>query len=593
MSASGFLLLLISAMIGCAAPQVENGKTCDRPYINHGSMYYNYNFPRRLGTSVDYRCERDYLSHQRQYWGRIYCTDLGWNPEPKCSRTDAQCGPPPVVQYGDTISFNKPFYKSGESVEYKCSEYYILKGNKIVRCLNGVWDEAPVCLEPCTAKEKDMRDNNIRTKWRQDAKLYSEHGDLIEFICQSGYEAPPGTQMKVTCDQGKLEYPKCFKLGTGAQCGPPPVVQYGDTISFNKPFYRSGESVEYKCPEYYILKGNRVVRCLNGVWDEAPVCLEPCTSKEKDMKDNNIKLKWIKDPKLYSEHGDKIGFQCLNGYEAPTGTQLKITCEQGKLEYPKCFKAGFCVLNQPTMITQNIHYNVSTIVDNGQTITFQCIEGTIPENNLEAECKSKTIIYPKCTASKSCATPKIENAFLKTEPQDSYDSGSYIEFECNEDHVINGPINVKCENGQWTELPVCYRPCKISTENLNLHNIQLLPSDNSDNNPDITHIHGTRFSVTCKSGFRRPNQAALVIECSDGEFRYPNCFSGKTCRIDQDELDKNNLELDEVHDNEVYYEENERVYFKCKTGYYRRTRPIGKCSGETLIYPSCTAQSSV
>ncbi|XP_056379517.1 coagulation factor XIII B chain-like isoform X2 [Hyla sarda] len=323
--------------------------------------------------------------------------------------------------------------------------------------------------------------------------------------------------------------------GIGEQCGPPPVVQYGDTISFNKPFYRSGESVEYKCPEYYILKGNRVVRCLNGVWDEAPVCLEPCTAKEKDMRDNNIRIRWILGRKIYLKHGDMIEFICPNGYQALPGTQMKVTCDQGKLEYPKCFKAGFCMLDQPTMITHKIHYNVSTIVDNGQTITFQCNEETIPENNLEAKCELGRIIYPKC---------------------------------------------------------IVPSPCKISTEDLNLHNIQLLPSNNSDNNPDITHRHGTRFSVTCKSGFRRPNQEALAIECYDGEFRYPRCFAGKICRIDQEEIDKNNLELDEVHDNEVYYEENERVYFKCKTGYYRKTRPIGKCSGEKLIYPSCTAQSS-
>ncbi|XP_056379513.1 complement factor H isoform X2 [Hyla sarda] len=510
------------------------------------------------------------------------CVNGQWTAFPTC--TENPCDAPPEVLHA-TVVDKKESFNHGERAKYECENGFRFSGTDSASCIMGRWTSPPNCVATSCPPPPKVKDSKIHGQSKQN---YAS-GEKVTYICNPGFALERSLTGEVLCENTQWKnVPVCRK--TGEQCDPPPVVQYGDTISFNKPFYKSGESVEYKCPEYYILKGNRVVRCLNGVWDEAPVCLEPCTAKEKEMKDNNIKLRWRPDPKLYSEHGDKIDFQCLNGYEAPPGTQMKITCEQGKLEYPKCFKAGFCVLDQPTMITRNIHYNVSTIVDNEQAITFQCIEGTIPETNLEAKCKSKMITYPKCTASKSCATPKIENAFLKTEPQDSYDSGSHIEFECKEDHVINGPINVKCENGQWTELPVCYRPCKISTADLTKSNIQLLPSDS---NPDITHIHGTRFSVTCKSGFRRPNQAALGIECSDGKFRYPRCFSGKTCRIDQDELDENNLELDEVHDNEVYYEENESVHFQCKTGYYLKTRPIGKCSGETLIYPSCTAQSSV
>ncbi|XP_069593393.1 coagulation factor XIII B chain-like isoform X1 [Ranitomeya imitator] len=554
------------------------------------------------------------------------------------------CGSPPTVQFGDTINYRKMRYKSNEFVEYECQNYYLLKGDKIVRCLNGFWGEAPVCLEPCTAKEKSMEENNVQIKFGYAKKLYSTHGDSIEFVCKPGYEARPNTSMRVTCENGKLEYPKCFRrrrclflkahfenaellnlksvylegeevnfrckspfqtrygkttgirtcrpngefttakcskpctvpqllngkytpnkaeisngaylqyecdkgymtetrrlfataqcldetwsdipkciaitcrLGyssykdkdvttytcsrgrrpksdllqcfnygwgpppicqekkpdepdatnppledtekekerkkcpiahnprnseiidrkeayysndevtikcirgygmygsatircidgkweqppecyaIGDQCGPPPTIQFGDTIENRKMIYKPDEFVEYQCPIYYVFKGEKIVRCLNGVWGEAPVCLEPCTAKENSMDENNIQLKFLGEKKKYLAHGDQIEFNCIFGYEALPETQMRITCEHGKLEYPNCLRKGFCILQPSEMIANNIHYNVSTVVERGQTIKFQCDEEMIPEKGLEATCTLGKIQYPKCTA---------------------------------------------------------------------------------------------------------------------------------------------------------------------------------------------------
>ncbi|KAG8556155.1 hypothetical protein GDO81_017937 [Engystomops pustulosus] len=137
--------------------------------------------------------------------------------------------------------------------------------------------------------------------------------------------------------------------GIGSQCGPPPHVQYGDTLEIRKSAYKSGETVTYKCPQYYKLQGESKVKCENGVWDKAPECIEPCTAKEKDMKENNIKLRHFLDKKLYSEHGDVIEFQCVSGFGVPTDTKMRIYCQRGKLEYPKCYKRGNCQNMQKTI----------------------------------------------------------------------------------------------------------------------------------------------------------------------------------------------------------------------------------------------------
>ncbi|XP_066453233.1 coagulation factor XIII B chain-like isoform X6 [Eleutherodactylus coqui] len=513
------------------------------------------------------------------------CLNGQWTTSPKC--TEDPCDEAPEVAHGTVVEKRKIF-NHGESAKYICDNGFRISGGDSASCAEGKWLKIPTCVTTSCEPPPAVR-NSMLTEELKDSY---ESGEKVTYTCNRGYSLERSLSGEAQCENTQwMNLPVCRKIGE--QCGPPPTVQFGDTTAIRKPSYKSGESVEYRCPNYHILKGEKVVRCMNGVWEEAPVCLEPCTAKEKDMEENRIQLRWRDYKKLYSKHGEEMEFACKPGHEAPPGTQMKTTCQQGKLQYPKCFRNGFCVLQTATIITNNINSNMNNVVDHGQTIIFQCNEGMMPDDKLEAKCESGNINYPKCSFAKSCQTPEIVNGFLKTERQDRYDSGSSVAFECNENYVINGPINAKCENGQWTDLPVCYRPCKISSEGLSESNIQLVSSDDQKSIPDSNYKHGTELYVSCMSGFKRPNQALFKIECYDGKFKYPRCFSGKTCRITQEGLDENNLDLDEVHDNEVLYMEGEEIHFKCKNGFYHRGQPTGACSELAVSYPTCSASSSV
>ncbi|XP_073438984.1 coagulation factor XIII B chain-like isoform X2 [Dendrobates tinctorius] len=370
------------------------------------------------------------------------------------------CGSPPTVPFGDIIGIRKLSYKSKEFVEYRCQTFYLLKGDKIVRCLNGFWGEAPVCLAiTCrlaysSYKDKDVTKYKCSQSWRPksdlvqcfnygwgpplickkeipdepdatnpplediekestekrkkcpiahnpknteiiDLKEAYYSNDEVTMKCKRGYRMYGSATIR--CIDGKWEQPpECYEIGD--QCGPPPTIQFGDTIENRKISYKPHEFVEYQCPIYYVFKGEKIVKCLNGVWGEAPVCLEPCTAKENSMDENNIQLKILGEKKKYLKHGEQIEFNCIFGYEALPGTQMRITCEHGKLEYPICLRKGFCILQPSEMIANNIHYNISTVVERGQTITFQCDEDMMPEKGLEATCTLGKIQYPKCTA---------------------------------------------------------------------------------------------------------------------------------------------------------------------------------------------------
>lgn len=50
------------------------------------------------------------------------------------------------------------------------------------------------------------------------------------------------------------------------------------------------------------------------------------------------------------------------------------------------------------MTLRNIRYSKSTEIENGQTIEFECEEGLVSDNGLEAICINKQIQYPRCYA---------------------------------------------------------------------------------------------------------------------------------------------------------------------------------------------------
>ncbi|XP_073438982.1 coagulation factor XIII B chain-like isoform X2 [Dendrobates tinctorius] len=507
----------------------------------------------------------------------LFLTAVTCHAAPKSRNgNEDSCEGAPEVLNAFVIQEQKT-YKHGESAEFTCKDNYGFSGGDSAKCVKGKWMNVPKCVVTACNQPPTVLNAKING---QTKNIYAS-GDIVMYSCNKDYSLEQSLTGEAKCENTVwINLPVCRRIGD--QCGPPPTVQFGDTVDIRKNHYKTREYVEYKCKNYYLLQGNKKVQCMNGVWGEAPVCLEPCTAKEKSMEDNNIHLRWSGEKKIYLTHGDQTEFGCKPGFESPPNTQMRITCEHGKLEYPKCYKKGFCVLQQAAMIDNNIHYNVSTVLDNGQIIKFQCNGEMTPEKGLEATCRSGNIQYPKCTVARSCKAPEIQNGFLKT-PEDSYDSGHSAEFECNKDHIKNNLVSPKCENGKWTHHPVCYSPCEVSSEDLSASNIQLVSTDIGK-----SYKHGAELQVSCKQGYKRPNQLSFFIECNDGTFKYLRCISGKTCRIDQDDLDGNNLELDEVHNTDVYYEIGETIKFKCRNGFsHRDHQPTGTCAEKELIYPKC------
>uniref|UniRef100_A0A8B9XC25 Coagulation factor XIII B chain n=1 Tax=Bos mutus grunniens TaxID=30521 RepID=A0A8B9XC25_BOSMU len=340
------------AMQGAEEIRCENGKwtepprcvedkqrmTCEAPpSVEHGmatpssEVYHS-------GDKVAYVCERGY--HLRGP-GDIRCNRGRWTLPPECVENTENCNPPPDVINGAIIGELLASYPTGSSVEYRCNEYYLLRGAKISHCEQGRWSSPPVCLEPCTVNVGDMRRNNVEMKWNYEGKIL--HGDLIDFVCKQGYELSPSTppsELSVQCDRGEVKYPSCVRKESKRMCASPPAIKNGVIKSSTLNTYENGSSVEYICFEHHFLQGARESYCLEGVWTTPPSCLEPCTLSFDTMENNNLLLKWNFDNRPYIFHGEYVEFLCkgdtyIAGFPDPV-SESRVQCDRGQLNYPRC-----------------------------------------------------------------------------------------------------------------------------------------------------------------------------------------------------------------------------------------------------------------
>ncbi|XP_008507404.2 coagulation factor XIII B chain isoform X1 [Equus przewalskii] len=314
--------------IACEEPPIiENGAANITSEI-----YYN-------GDKVTYGCARGYHLRGSK---EITCKRGKWTLPPECVENNENCKPPPDVINGAVVDGLSANYTTGSSVEYKCNEYYLLRGEKTSHCEQGKWSSPPpVCLEPCTLSVDSMNRNNIQIKWKYEGKVL--HGDLIDFVCKQGYGLSPSTpvsELSVPCNRGEMKYPLCIKKEPKRICASPPLIKNGVIINSTGDTYENGSSVEYKCFDHHFLQGSRESYCLEGVWTTPPSCLEPCTLSFAEMEENNLLLKWDFDNRPYILHGEYIEFLCKRDtyivQVSVIRSELRVLCDRGQLTYPRC-----------------------------------------------------------------------------------------------------------------------------------------------------------------------------------------------------------------------------------------------------------------
>ncbi|XP_061859643.1 complement factor H-related protein 1-like [Colius striatus] len=384
-----------------APPSCEKEKPCDFPAIENGKLsqslenYRNYYFPMMFGQYVDYHCTDGYQTPSGSTWFRIVCSAGGWSPEPKCLK---KCHLP-WLQNGFFQDSHKRVFTEGERVKYGCSADYDTEheGGEIT-CTRDDWSPPPRCIRKNMTCEPPPEIAGGSIEGVKKSRYLP--GESAHYQCWQGFEMMgPSTVM---CHSSTwTELPQC--KGRGGKCGPPPLIEHGELLSFRKNEYAQGTTLEYKCPSLYVLEGSTTITCANGQWTNPPVCLVACTASEEDMARNNIHLRWRVGTKLYSKSGDFIEFQCKKGYQKdPSSSPFRVQCVEGTIEYPHCKPAKNCTLDEQIMKENNIESQSQRqrVYLTGDIVFFECKHWwhtkVSAADRFRAECLDGVLQYPSC-----------------------------------------------------------------------------------------------------------------------------------------------------------------------------------------------------
>ena len=147
---------------------------------------------------------------------------------------------------------------------------------------------------------------------------------------------------------------------------------------------------------------------------------------------------------------------------------------------------------------------------------FSCQNGTDLFGNDTVKCQANGswTDFPKCM--QRCDTPNIQNSNINVTSITSYASAAMINVTCNDNAKLHGSTSITCNNGSWSDLPICqiYR----------CHKPTLGPHDNIE---DLTqYLINSTFNVTCDKGY----DGNVIAEClADGNWNITGVCGLQTC----------------------------------------------------------------
>ncbi|XP_069050243.1 complement factor H-like isoform X1 [Lepisosteus oculatus] len=491
---------------------------CDLPIIENGRVTEKAKTQYKHNQVLNYRCDSNFEPERPQ---RLTCGKNGWDKLPSCTAKHGMCTKPNLPN--GYFSSKKEVYDNGSNVLYACSPKYKPSTEGwwgTIQCISGQWSETPQCIpEDSCATLPTVRNAKVK----DNKSSFFPHGSLVHYECLEPFEFEK--ESFATCIEGKWKVPNCILRVK--VCETPPRVEHAVIMEPFQRFYRDGSRVEFRCEETYEIKVEYMF-CEKGKWSQKPQCIlqtKPCD--EPPYVDNAIS------PPRQSvyENGSKVEYKCRTNYKIKGDKD--VFCENGQWsQIPECtLQTKLC--DAPPHVE---HAKIITpLLDeyrDGSQVEYSCEETYEIQGQKLIFCeKGRWSQVPECIRSTdihsnddNCGEPPalLNGDTISERPQNNvYKHGDKVKYQCTRFYKISGSSEITCQQGQWTKLPTCHRPCIIPTPIDDRYNLK---------NPRNTEYveEGMKFRFYCKDNFVYYDSwnnyyYSVSVLCINGDIEYPTC----------------------------------------------------------------------
>uniref|UniRef100_A0A8C3VPV9 Sushi domain-containing protein n=1 Tax=Catagonus wagneri TaxID=51154 RepID=A0A8C3VPV9_9CETA len=376
------------------------------------------------------------------------------------------CGPPPHLMFAspEDKSINTDF-EPGTMLRYTCNPGYSRIGTSSVTCNDrGSWDYTVFCTK------KQCRNPGDLTNGKVEVKTNFLFGSTIEFSCSEGYILV-GSSTSHCGIQGKgVDWSDPLPQCVIVKCEPPPAISNGKHNGGEKDFYTYGSSVTYSCDPDFSLLGQASISCsvengTIGVWSPSPptcksiVCRLPWVP-------NGIIVSGFHSKYIYK---DTLMFRCEEGYIL-NGSSI-IYCEADNEWHPSppICKLNSCIgLPEIPYAVLGASYRprYQKVFEAGSQVKYQCLTGyrPIPDEPLTVTCQENFTWTPSKGCERICCpTPELKTIKVTSRRRDFPDRCEYayedrVSYTCDRGYHPVSPLgSSSCKSdGTWKpEMPAC------------------------------------------------------------------------------------------------------------------------------------------
>ena len=290
---------------------------------------------------------------------RIECTSHNvWSDPPLCLKTyTPNCETLPHVahafiserQNGNSSTFE------GNRVKFSCFVGFAIEGDPWVTCSTNSWGVLPKCVEDLSlvtcGEAPDIKNGVIVSKDFLSAA--SSMGSKAVYRCKSGYVLSNGgsKSFAVCRPTGTWTAPICIEaahVADNVYCPSIPKVHnavvtfISNETSLN--MHRPGTNVVYECNQGYTFKSSsfsplNYAECANdGNWTPLSECVQQNVCQHLPVVING-RVRHRTFTSSSALLGDKVGFDCLPGFEMVGNGEFAYCDLYGKwIDVPKCVR---------------------------------------------------------------------------------------------------------------------------------------------------------------------------------------------------------------------------------------------------------------